>query len=305
MKNFVLYSSKETPHPISEDSFEEYTKSVFPFKQKIDGANKYYATCPECENPIQLKGLYNDSSQRVYGAHTGKDIKGLNPYIHENYIYCPRSVQGTTVPKDQRKEIVREKDIAIYNTIRENFDLVVSYAKTHLGYYISEKNAKECLRTYYASQGWLYPHSTVNNIPFMIFYLQCGTNPYGLWIRKESELEQSIIKCKDLQLETINDKAGKYYNRLVPASHEYMVLTMMLHLHKCKEDNDGTLRESINIQISKDISKDTARHNWKDLVETKIDIPELEFVNFINSQKKYRNENLIQFAKELMPPIIF
>lgn len=34
MKDFVLYSSIETPHRIIEDEFEKYTKNKFPFKQK-------------------------------------------------------------------------------------------------------------------------------------------------------------------------------------------------------------------------------------------------------------------------------
>lgn len=112
MKDFVLYSSLETPHTISKESFEKYTKNEFPFKQIYGGKNHYYATCPECENPIQIKGLY--SSDRKYGAHTGKDITGLNPFDFLNYIYCPRSVQGRHVPKDVRKEVISPKDIAIY-----------------------------------------------------------------------------------------------------------------------------------------------------------------------------------------------
>lgn len=72
MKDFVLYSSTEIPRKICEEEFEKYTKNEFPFKQNYDGINHYYATCPECENPIQIKGLY--SSDRKYGAHTGKGV---------------------------------------------------------------------------------------------------------------------------------------------------------------------------------------------------------------------------------------
>ena len=72
MKNFVLYSSSEIPHKISKEEFEKYTKNQFPFKQNYGGKICYYATCPECENPIQIRGLY--TSERKYGAHTGKNI---------------------------------------------------------------------------------------------------------------------------------------------------------------------------------------------------------------------------------------
>lgn len=52
MKNFVLYSALEEPHNITKDEFEKYTKNEYPFKQKSDDGIRYYATCPECENPI-------------------------------------------------------------------------------------------------------------------------------------------------------------------------------------------------------------------------------------------------------------
>lgn len=301
MKDFVLYSSLETPHAISKDEFEKYTKSEFPFKQNHDGKNHYYATCPECENPIQIRGLY--SSDRKYGAHTGKNIVGLNPFNYLNYIYCPRSIQGRRVPKDARKDVISSKDTAIYNMIRDNFDLAVVFAKKHLGYYISDEKAMECLEIYYESQGWLYPHSTVNNIPFMLFYLQPAFNPYGLLIKKDSELEKAVLKTEDLKLAEINGKSSKYYNKLLPNSRRYMSLTMMLWKHKFKEDGNGSLNESINIEICKDVSQNSEMHEWKTLLDKTIGIPELEFVKFINSKTTYRNTDLQDYAHQLMPSL--
>lgn len=301
MKNFVLYSSLEVPHKISKEEFEKYTKSQFPFKQNIGGKICYYATCPECENPIQIRGLY--TSERKYGAHTGKNIIGFNPFNYENYIYCPRAVKGKHVKKEERKKVSSKKDIAVYNTLRDNFDLAVSYAKKHLGYFISDDEAKKCLETYYESQGWLYPHSTVNNIPFMLFYLQPAINPYGLLIRKGSELEKAILEVKDLKLESISGKSKKYYNSLTRSGSHYISLTMMLWHHQFKEEESGLLNESINIEISKDISKKKEVHDWQTLVEQRIPIPELGFIKFINAKTVYRNKKLQDFAHKLMPPI--
>lgn len=301
MKSFVLYSSLETPHGISQEEFEKYTKNEFPFKQNINGKTHYYATCPECENPIQIRGLY--SGDRKYGAHTGKGIKGLNEFNYQNYIYCPRAVQGTHVPREARKEVTSKKDIAIYNTVRESFDLAVGFAKKHLGFYISDARAKACLDTYYESQGWLYPHSSVNNIPFMLFYLQPAFNPYGLLVKKESELEKAVRKTGDLKLEPVNGQSGKYYNKLLPDSRQYMPLTMMLWNHQFKEDEEGFLKESIYVQICKDISRNQERHEWRTLLDKKIEIPELEFVKFIHSRAAYRNKDLQEYACNIMPPL--
>ncbi len=301
MKDFVLYNSSETPHAINKDEFEKYTKGDYPFKQRYGGKNHYYATCPECENPIQLRGLYN--SERKYGAHTGKNIDGLNPFNYENYIYCPRSVQGRRVPKEVRKEITSQKDINVYNMVRDNFDLAVAFAKKHLGYYISDNEAKKRLDVYYGSEGWLYPHSTVNNIPFMLFYLQVATNPYGLHVKKGSELEKAILNTKDLKLEPVSGNLGRHYNKLLPNSQRFMSLTMMLWHHQFKEDENGSLKESINIEICKDVSRNPERHEWRTLLDITVKIPELEFVKFVNAKNTYRNKDLQDYAKQLMPPL--
>lgn len=163
-----------------------------------EGENRYNDTFRGFENLMRIKGMY---------------VSGGN-----NYTYCSRTVQREYVPKDVTKAVVSPKDIAIYNTLRDNFDLAVAFAKKYLGYYISDSRAKDCLAIYYASQGWLYPHSIVNNIPFMMFYLQPAINPYGLLIKKDSELEKSVLKTEDLRLEPLSGKSGNYYNKLLPNS---------------------------------------------------------------------------------------
>lgn len=301
MKHFVLYSSSEMPHFISENEFEKHTKGEEPFIQKVDGVNRYFATCPECENPIQLKGLY--TSERKYGAHTGKSIKGLNPFNYMNYICCPRAVKGRHLPRESRKEIVSPKDIAIYNTVRDDFDLIVSFARKHLGFYITNTAAKRCLEHYYASQGWLYPHSTVNNIPFVLFYLGDNFNPHGLLVKKNSKLEKAVLNVADFKLVQTKGNLNKHYNKLLPNSDEYMILTMMLWNHRFAEKDDGMLNESISIEICKDISQNYDRHDWETLLNITIKLPEHEFVRFINSKNTYRDNDLLTFAQNLMKPL--
>lgn len=202
-----------------------------------------------------------------------------------------------------RIEVMSKKEIAIYKIIRDNFDLAVDFAREHLGYYISNDKAKKCLKTYFLSQCWTYLYSTVNNIPFMLFNFEPMINPYGLLIRKGSELEKAILEVKDLKLESISGKSKKYYNSLTRSGSHYISLTMMLWHHQFKEEESGLLNESINIEISKDISKKKEVHDWQTLVEQRITIPELGFIKFINAKTVYRNKKLQDFAHKLMPPI--
>lgn len=141
----------------------------------------------------------------------------------------------------KRSKALTSYELNIYNTLKDNFDLAITFAEEHLGFHISNEKAKEMLSIFYHSNGWLYPHCTVNNIPFMLCYLQVAINPYGLFIRKDSQLERAIKKAHDLKLIPVKGNLGKSYSKLMPNSDRYLPLSMMIYDHDFKEDNDGTL----------------------------------------------------------------
>lgn len=199
-----------------------------------------------------------------------------------------------------RIEVMSKKEIAIYKIIRDNFDLAVDFAREHLGYYISNGKAKKCLKTYFLSQCWTYPYSTVNNIPFMLFNFEPMINPDGLLIKKGSSLERTIRKTSDLKMEHIS---GLNYNKLLPNSRDGMPLAIILWNHQLDKTESSGLKESICIEISKDVSQNSMRPEWKTLINKKIKIPNDGFIKFINAKTVYRDKALQDFAHKLMPPI--
>ena len=199
-----------------------------------------------------------------------------------------------------RIEVMSKKEIAIYKIIRDNFDLAVDFAREHLGYYISNGKAKKCLKTYFLSQCWTYLYSTVNNIPFMLFNFEPMINPDGLLIKKGSSLERTIRKTSDLKMEHIS---GLDYNRLLPNSRDGMPLAIILWNHQLDKTESSGLKESICIEISKDVSQNSMRPEWKTLINKKIKIPNDGFIKFINAKTVYRDKALQDFAHKLMPPI--
>lgn len=199
-----------------------------------------------------------------------------------------------------RIEVMSKKEIAIYKIIRDNFDLAVDFAREHLGYYISNGKAKKCLKTYFLSQCWTYPYSTVNNIPFMLFNFEPMINPDGLLIKKGSSLERTIRQTSDLKMEHIS---GLDYNKLLPNSRDGMPLAIILWNHQLDKTESSGLKESICIEISKDVSQNSMRPEWKTLINKKIKIPNDGFIKFINAKTVYRDKALQDFAHKLMPPI--
>lgn len=125
-------------------------------------------------------------------------------------------------------------------------------------------------------------------------------NPDGLLIKKGSSLERTIRKTSDLKMEHIS---GLDYNKLLPNSRDGMPLAIILWNHQLDKTESSGLKESICIEISKDVSQNSMRPEWKTLINKKIKIPNDGFIKFINAKTVYRDKALQDFAHKLMPPI--
>jgi hypothetical protein len=303
MKTFVLRDSREDPVEINEENFKKHTKEKYPFVQDTQEGRRYYAVCPQCENVIQIRGLFHDD--RKYGAHAGKSIEGFRPYNLQDYDYCPYSCKGKRLPKERRKplENLNGKDRHVYQTVRDYYDLAVRFAKLKFGFAISNEMARRILEEYILSEGYLYPQNSVSNIPYMLVYLCKGFDPYGMWIRRDSRLARAIGKCPDLRLgETPSPDYGQLLGN---PPGKFISLTMMVHGHTCRE-KDSRLSEQVRITISKDVHTDGEYPEWEDLVTVPVPVQEDGFTHFIHSPKtlEHRDQELLDMAHRLMPDII-
>jgi hypothetical protein len=289
MKTFVLRDSREEPVEINRENFMERTREESPFVQDTADGRKYYATCPQCENPIQIRGLFH-----------GEQKKCL---IYQTTEYCPYSTKGKCLPKESRKALgdLNEKDRHVYAAVRDYYDLAVAFAEHEFGFAISMKKARYILKEYILSEGYLYPQNTVSNIPYMLLYLCKGFDPYGMWIKTDSALAKAVRSCRDLKLEDISSENGTY-KRL--GTNRYLTLTMMVSGHTCVEKNDR-LSEHVEIRIAKDTGEGMGYPVWEDLVRVRIPVQEDGFTRFIHSSKvlESRDQKLLAMAEEIMPEL--
>lgn len=151
--------------------------------------------------------------------------------------------------------------------------------------------------------------SFISSLAMSVFFIVGGVwmkiynsmiNPDGLLIKKGSSLERTIRKTSDLKMEHIS---GLDYNKLLPNSRDGMPLAIILWNHQLDKTESSGLKESICIEISKDVSQNSMRPEWKTLINKKIKIPNDGFIKFINAKTVYRDKALQDFAHKLMPPI--
>lgn len=297
MKKFKIHQGVYEAHNISRENFEKLTKNKEPYCQNgKDGTKRYFGICPACDNPIVLVGLYTkDESFRPYGKHSSKGVKKSAPHNEQAYQFCPYAIKNYSAPlrTDLRKNVT-DFERSIYYTVRNYFDKVIYILQQDTGILISETFAREILKDYLASRGWMYRWAALYNIPWIVLYMRGGFSPYGKFIRKESDVWKWTADEKNIILV---DGSVKGFAKLTTA--QFARYNFMFWKHRRQLRNDE-ISETIDIEISKETP-----NGWKTLAENSIAINENRFLHLISSEEalKIRDQRYLDIAKEMMPDI--
>lgn len=300
MKTFKLRKGVQKIYPISKDIFEDKTEMRKPYYDPMRMYDVQYAVCPQCDNPIEIIGLYKKlkNTDNPYGRHYPQNIRGLAEYNQQAYNFCPyASHQKNKVTADTRKEELTEYEKNIYCIMRENFDIAVEVISQELDIKVSASFAERMLSAYVVGKGWLYPYSTPNNIPWMLWYLSWSKPLYKQQIRYGSELYNRILeKCPNVEFLPAYDK-----NYRILSNKDGAFLDLRTHMtphnHLVQDDS---LRETIDFIVGM-VEPD---QKLRRIFVKKLEINQTLFANAIaQSKNKKRNEKLLSMAKEYMPEL--
>ncbi|EMF0115404.1 hypothetical protein OUS11_001986, partial [Enterococcus hirae] len=187
---------------ITPANYEKQTKKRRPYVLEREGMDSYYAVCPECDNPIQIIGLYKEtreSGRKPYGKHHKGTIPYLAKYSEEDYLECPFS-NSKWKKTSGRRSTSSPLANRILLTLEEQFDRIIYILKKQTGLLINKKLAKEMLITYLKNEGWLYKEATLNNLPWIFGQCSPAIPLFGRMIQKNSELHQVIQEnCPEVQ----------------------------------------------------------------------------------------------------------
>lgn len=164
--------------PISEENFARYTnlRALYVLEQ-ANRRNSFFAVCPECDNPIQLIGLYTnqeDSHGWPYGRHVRHSIPRLARYVEEEYLACPYA--DPRYRRDEGRRLVTSRvGLALRDLMRDRFDLIADDWERSTGLHLGVKYAAKMLGKWKDNQGWLFFMATRRNLPW-------GVENSRLWI---------------------------------------------------------------------------------------------------------------------------
>lgn len=303
MHKFKLKTGIGNVYTIEKFKFEEITKQKPPYYTYNEKNEKVqYAVCPACDNPIQICGLYKKlkNTNRPFGKHYCGSIYGLAEYNEQAYDNCPYSNKNRHTPTaTDKKTKLTDFEKNIYNIMKEQFDRVIYILSNCLEIKISNASAKSMLKTYIDGEGWMYPWSTLYNIPWVFGHLTWSKNLYGQAILYGSDLHSALqTKCNDVKFEhCIFDKK---YDKLLSTPNSYLDISYCLINHQRKIIDDD-LKETMEFVVT----QNTNKSDEKIVFIKTIPIDEMYFLNLINlsPQKSKRNQKLFDIAVELMPPL--
>ncbi|MDR1703900.1 MAG: hypothetical protein LBS19_04340 [Clostridiales bacterium] len=296
MDVFKVQVSSQRKIPITQENFTRETGEKPPYVASNDsGGKSFFAVCPECENPIQIIGIYKntpESGTTPYGRHYPKSVPKLAEYNHPDYLDCSYSN-----PKWKKGSLKRHHGSRVaQNTLRvlrEQFDRVIYCLSKDVDMYISYNTAEAMLRGYIANEGWLYRNATMNNLPWAFGEAESALPLFGRKIVRGSDLHHSLSEnCPEVEFVD----ADKYV-KVTSKQGEYIRLYYVLTNHR-KEVTGEHLNESIDLWVYRGSAPDieTVYHKT-------IQIRTEYFFNLINTspEKSVRNEKYLEIAARLIP----
>lgn len=298
MKKFKTATGISSIYQISDANYELQTGKKSPYRQNKNNSISYYAVCPECENPIQMVGIFKateETEDKTYGRHHKGTIPALATYDEDDYINCSLSS-----PKRKKSEKLRSPTSKVANQtltiLKTQFDRVIYLISKQMSVKISSSLAEKMLKQYLAEEGWLHREATLNNIPWL--FVQC--NPaiplFGRYIVKDSELHQEIVKhCPDVDCIGSN---GDEYVQIRQANKSYVRLYFTLCNYR-KKVEDEHLIETIDFLLYEDTPYGK---ELKTIFSKEIVMQTDYFNNLIQDNRKndYRNQALLDVSNKLI-----
>lgn len=286
-------------YEITPKTYNEIIQHKYPFERvNADKSISQYAICPSCLNPIQIIGVAKRTTVSPYGKHTGKDVTGLADWKQIKYEYCPYAIKNYSraINDEELLPEITEDVIELYELLKTQFDRVVYLISKELEIKCSNNFWRRALQIYITNTYYCFPWLTEVNLPYLFAYFgMCHSNPYGQYVKKDSDLYYAFKKHKSINLDTPNTYNPDY---ILIKGNEFFRIEYRFTGYKYCANQGEILNEKIIFCVDDILT-------GKTFFEKEITFNETYFMNMINSKKyhEYRNQYLLDIAQDLMKPL--
>lgn len=302
MKRFKVEASRlAESYPIDRATVQNVTHGQAPFVQQDNRTHKlsYYGICPSCLNPIQLIGISHKIKYAPHGKHTGNTIEGLRTWNQAKYEYCPYAAkEAYHAPEDSALlPDIDESVIELYDLLKENFDSVVYVIERTLHIKCSVHFWREALKQYCANMFYCYPWLTECNLPYIFAML--GMTQKRIF-RQNVEVGSALYHFLSEQDRIELSASDKRYAVIQNKNWQYFDFVFRFTNHQQKGETGKNLYETMDFCID---DNGDIKVFAKELYHETITFEEDFFKNVMQSERRFRRNDLLQVAAEIMTPL--
>lgn len=299
MKSYKLKTGiSETYRITTREDFEIQTKNTDKYVYiGTDGVKRGLAVCPSCDNPVRILGLFKPlSDKQPYAQHHNKSTQ-IAIFNSENYIHCPYSNPNAKQKFDisSKQNVPSDFEKELYYEMRDYFDKVIYLLNKKLDIYISYDFAQRLLMSFINCYGYCDCMATHYNLPWILMDSIQSFNLIGRGVKKQSKLWTFLSKRKDIELIPSVKKSD--YDIVKTRTQNFVILKGCFFAHTRRIDENDNIDEKITFGV---VDSEEVPANW--IFKHKYSIDEFYFLNPCKSTD-YRNQKLLDFAKELMPDL--
>lgn len=271
--------------PLNRNDFEASTRKKNPYYQSNrKGEDVQYAICPDCNNPIQIIGLYRKlkHSPKPYAKHYPHDVAGLADYDQEAFDCCSLAHPQGNLSRESRRQPNDARENRILTILCDYFDQIAYLFMKQTGISMSRALARSMLDTYLGGEGYRYTGASPVNVPWIFWYMSHGQNLYGKIIPDE-DLRAAIREaCPSVHFTADNQLQSK----------SFVEPRFWITKHRQSRDENNSLKESMELVISE---------GKREIFRKKIDFDYEWFANLMNQPDEKRpNRRFCEIAREMV-----
>ena len=295
MKVFKTAVDSNEIFELTKENYSLQTEGKEGFSFVVDDKKKMFAICPACNNPVEIVALYS-TKRKPHAKHYPHTIEGLAKIDIDSMLACKyfTGKRGDTKKGDDKVPKGKLEKI-LCATMRDYFDVAISFFEQIVGVKISFQFAQQLLDEWIKNTEWEYFCCTNSTLLFTCLY---GTFEYPLYGRKVFidspiyKLLKSIPASRGLRFEVDN-----FDKNLVKVQKRddinFLKLTFNFDNYKRVVDDYGCI-EYMELRVfCRQKSKEDA-----EIYRRKIKIKSEDWDSFIIKMQNSRDRRFLEIAQE-------
>lgn len=201
---------------LTEDIYFEKTNRQAPYKNRSlsDGKKTmYFATCPECENPIEIRNLVKDGSisdsypEKIFGQHYLHFHPGVLSLARNGRIdrdaYEDCSYAGDrTLRKNGPVRANNKVNDQILQSLAVHACRIKRLINLCLGVNVTNKLFLEIIDEFVGGEGYRHRAVTIRNLPYAVAFMSERQTLAGYVRDDATDLRDAIVKSDWFDIES-------------------------------------------------------------------------------------------------------